>query len=157
MITIIAIVFFLLGVFSLYEDRSIISSIISFTVLLIGVTLGIFSIKEINNTKLELEYRKEIISLTTFNGVRGHFTLGSGLFENEATYYFYTNSNGYYELNKVKAENAKIKMDGDHHYVEKYCWKPNKNILFIRNRYEDEYIIVIPEGSIITNFDANVK
>lgn len=105
---------------------------------------------------VELAYRKNILSLNVFNGVEGHFRIGTGHVNSEPVYYFYTKNNGMYKIESVTG-NVQIKLDKDNHYIECYCQKPDFWIPSGSDKMT-YYIITIPENSIVSeNFDPNIK
>ena len=95
-------------------------------------------------------YNIEQIKLNT-SGIYGDFFLGCGTISNETLYYFYTNENGAIRLKKVS-----------YNYVTIYYTKEQPKVIYTRTSnacsgYNYKWDIYIPEGSIVNNYDVNIK
>lgn len=115
----------------------------------------------------------EIYSIGLHNNVSGQFSLGCGSVESKPVYYYYRKKNGGYVLDRVNAEqctivetnskkpslkHVKYKKVGEAGWYKRAVFGNNED--FWRpcddNERTVEYIIYIPVGSIMQNYNINL-
>lgn len=98
-------------------------------------------------------------SVNDINGVHGEFFLGSGTVKNKFKYVFYYEENGEYRLKQVDTEIASIKYTTGKPVVEKHYQAYTNSIinLFAIDKLKVNYLILVPKGSIVNNYDFDLK
>jgi hypothetical protein len=98
-------------------------------------------------------YTLEQIQLKSNNVMSGTFFLGCGNINSneQSEYYFYTNSNGAINLRRVYYK-----------YVTIYYTKEKPKAIYKENSgccdsFQPIWEVYIPEGSIVNNYDVNIK
>ena len=129
--------------------------------ILMGASIGIL-VAIIIPSKTEVvksTYQMEL--LQDGDNVNGSFFLGTGHIEGSMQYVYYFYEDGFYKMNKVGYEDAKIKYTNDKPFVEifkkvqveDYFW--NKfSIVVCENK---NYTFNVPHGSINQNYTLNGK
>lgn len=104
-------------------------------------------------------YRLE--ALQDNNSINGSFFLGSGQIGGRMKYVFYYEKDGYYELEQVDYNKAKVKYSDEKPKVERLT-RENVRGAFINNFAIDfncyeEYIIYVPKGTINNNYSLDAQ
>lgn len=136
---------------------------------LIGLLLGCLLLIGCTAKGLDKEFTLEQISLGTNYSISSNFFLGCGSIngDSEFYYYFYTNDNGTINLRKVFYNNVNIHYTKDKpkaSFSASGCsggtdLSNYKNDIKRASSYSCGYTwdIYIPEGSIVNNYDVNIK
>ena len=102
---------------------------------------------------------EHIIALNDSTGVNGRAGfLGSGYVEDELYYYYMTDTKEGFQAKKIKAEDTYVRYS-DEPIVETYTATNFKNKLLwlIALPIKSFHIVYIPEGSIIENYQIDLK
>ena len=114
-----------------------------------------------------VETKENIYTLETNIGTEGSFSLGYGSIDGEAYYYYYTkDEDGYYHIEKVKADKCKLKLtDVETPAIIKSVQKPEQNVnwLFCTGKPWNvcgcsEYELIVPTNTIqINSFNGMIN
>ena len=115
----------------------------------------------------------EIFSIGLHDNIGGHFALGCGTVETKPVYYYYKRNNKGYVLDRINADNCtivetdsikpsikhvKYKKEGDAGWYKRAVFGKNEAFWRPCSDKEEtaEYIIYIPVGSIMQNYDIKL-
>ncbi|MDR2207164.1 MAG: hypothetical protein LBE36_13530 [Flavobacteriaceae bacterium] len=133
------------------------SVIITFVITLFFVIIAI-SIPNDRHNLVEYRYTN-IYSLSSHTQISGNFILGSGQIDSETYYYYFKKSGDGYILDKTPTNEIVIIENNRQHpalRVAKYE-RTNKFMLFFfgKHQYSNIDAIIIPEGSLIQQYNPN--
>ena len=133
----------------------------TFLVFLLSVAMIGFcsSVAVIFPQTCEKSSTERIIALNDSTGVNGRAGfLGSGYVEDELYYYYMTDTKEGFQAKKIKAEDTYVRYS-DEPIVETYTATNFKNKLLwlIALPIKSFHIVYIPEGSIIENYQIDLK
>ena len=99
-----------------------------------------------------------IINIQDNNSTSGHFILGTGRVNDEMVYSFYYENNGQYRLKQVDVDMTVIQYDSIAR-IEKYkTVKTESTInLFAYDSPNERYVIFVPRGTIIANYNLDAQ
>ena len=100
-----------------------------------------------------------IVSLDTVSGLSGSFFLGSGSIENKPVYYFYEQQDdGGFRLDHIDVTDTTTLYQTNNvsPRIEKYNAKLDPLAILFFLHYDPEYKVIVPENSIVKEFNPNV-
>jgi hypothetical protein len=130
---------------------------------LIGALIGILIAVIIPGKMIEQKETVQIIAIQDNITMNGSFFLGSGQVDGEMKYmYYYKSDSNTYKFGDIDADICSISYDSiNPRIVFTYKIKDENaiiNIFSINNKYYlDKAIIYIPEGSLVSNYNLDLK
>jgi hypothetical protein len=152
------------GFLSWKEDECVGSTVIGVIIggffgVLLSTMFGLIAVNTVKTKNVVIQ-QHELIQLKLNSKVEGSFFLGCGSIENNQYYFGYTkDENGEISLNKYATDYAKIVYTEDVPKAQTIHKEPVNKIwsnIFVL-LYKDYYRIFIPEDSIISSYDVNIK
>jgi len=106
----------------------------------------------------EIQKRSELVALQDNINSEGSFFLGSGSVEGELKYYFYERKGEGFVANSIHSDGV-ILLESDEAAYEQWLKKDDKwwYWIFVLSGSEQKTIIKIPKGTILNNYNLDLK
>lgn len=130
--------------------------------MLVGSFLPIIASSAIAEVEADKTYYlvddTDIYALQDNVGSSGTFFLGSGRIEDKAKYFYVVETDFGYAIRDVDVDGSYIKYTDDRCHIETYSYEfTNPVVKWFAIPMNNRYIFYIPEGSIINNYNMDLK
>lgn len=125
-----------------------------------GFMLGIFVPIALPTESIPVTKTYNIECLQDNSNVSGSFFIGCGSVNNEMKYsYYYDCGDSTYVLEQIDVDDVKIKYTNEKPHIDKIKYKQTDNWinLFSFELRNPTYIIYVPKGSIMNNYNLDTK
>lgn len=138
-------------------------SFIALIISMIFTIIVLLAASAITSCCVEADYNiisdTKIIALKDNQNISGSFYIMGGYVDEDLYYYYATETEFGYKVEKLKANNAYIKYTDGETHIEKYEGEFSNDIanLFGAPMYEYRYIIYCPEGTVTNEFSVDLE
>ena len=137
------------------------SALIGFASLIVTVVILCFASECVSydaNMTYNMVSDKKIIALKDNQNVSGNIYLMGGYVDEDLYYYYSTETELGYKVEKIEADNVYIKYTNGEAHIERYEGKFINKMLYIFGLpYYDRYVIYCPEGTVANEFNVDLE
>ena len=140
----------------LYSILSIVATVVVLIFVLLLPSLIVSEFSEVNYKMISDE---KIIALKDNQNTNGSFYIIGGYVDEDLYYYYATETEFGYGMEKVKASDSYIKYTDGETHIERYVgdFKNKKSYIWGFPMYNDRYIIYCPEGTVTNEFNVDLE
>ena len=138
---------------------SILSLIATIVVVLMVLVIPSIITSEYSEVEYKMISDEKIVALKDNQNINGDFYIMGGYVDEDLYYYYATETEFGYGMEKIKASNSYIKHTDKETHIERYVgdFKNKKSYLFGFPMYNDRYIIYCPDGTVTNEFNVDLE